>query len=751
MSDAAAPPLANPDEAPLPVSQPTAAELRECEDEPIRVPGTIQPHGVLLSYGQDGRILRASGNAAGLLGADAASLLGRPLREAVRTHSERVPSTAGLAQLLSAEPPSGRPLLGRRHAAGGETVLELTEAPAGPTVGLGEVAAPLLKAMQTWQTVADFEDGLAAEFRRVCGFDRVMIYRFAEDHSGEVVGECRAEGLEPFHGLRYPAADIPAQARQLYLECRVRALADVDYEPVAVAAVPHRGDLDMSGCALRSMSPIHRIYLKNMGVTATLTISLVVGGRLWGLVSCHHYSPRPVDFEFLEACEAVSELASVKLTGLLAEETRDGLAGRFEYHNSILQTLQEAADVSDRLSDRTADLMRMMDADGVALVFGESVLSDGEAPPDETSRLLAKVLSGRDRDEVFVSDNIARDLSAEGHGSGLDLGETAGLTAMQFWPDDYILFYRNEQARGVRWGGNPAKGFRRDERGRLLPRSSFAEWVESVTGTSRPWTEVDRRTAETFRSALAVFIIRRSHELRELNRKLRAKTLEIQQFVYSISHDLKSPLVTCRGFLGLLREDLENGELADAADSIERAERATETMNAFIEDLLQFSRIGRASDTPAAPVDLDALADDVLEELAAPIAERGVTVLREGPLPTYTCRRTDMRRVFANLLQNCLKYACDGGEPRILIRGVTNLVEHVITVRDWGPGIEEQYHAKAMQLFQRVHAKKSGSGVGLASVAKTVEMLGGRVWLSNPEGGGLAVNIGLPNERLPPP
>ena len=751
MSDAAAPPLAHPDDAPLPVSQPTAAELQECEDEPIRVPGAIQPHGVLLTHGRDGRILRASQNAEDLLGEGAAALLGREVGEVLRTGGGRDAPAAGVAELFSAEAPSGRTLRGRRHQAGGETVLELTAEPAARPTGLGDIAAPLLKAMQAWNTVSDFEAGLAGEVRRVSGFDRVMIYRFAEDHSGTVVGESHAEGLGPFLGLRYPAADIPAQARQLYLECRVRTLADVDYEPAAVASVPHRGDLDMSGCALRSMSPIHRVYLKNMGVTATLTVSLVVGGRLWGLVSCHHYTPRPVDFEFLEACEGLSELASVKLTGLLAEETRDALAGRFEYHNSILQTMHEASDVSDRLSERTPELMRMMDADGVALVFGDTVHSDGDAPPEATSRLLAKVLSGRDRDEVFVTDRIARDLSAGGRAQELDLEGSAGLTAMQFWPDDYILFYRNEQARGVRWGGNPAKGFRRDERGRLLPRSSFAEWVESVTGTSRPWTEVDRRTAETFRSALAVFIIRRSHELRELNRKLRAKTLEIQQFVYSISHDLKSPLVTCRGFLGLLREDLENGELADAADSIERAERATETMNAFIEDLLQFSRIGRASDTPAAPVDLDALADDVLEELAAPIAERGVTVLREGPLPTYTCRRTDMRRVFANLLQNCLKYACDGGEPRILIRGVTNLVEHVITVRDWGPGIEEQYHAKAMQLFQRVHAKKSGSGVGLASVAKTVEMLGGRVWLSNPEGGGLAVNIGLPNERLPPP
>lgn len=152
-----------------------------------------------------------------------------------------------------------------------------------------------------------------------------MVYRFAEDGSGEVVAETCKPGIGSFKGLHYPASDIPVQARELYKRNLLRVIADVDAVPVAIEpAHDEKGQLlDLSYSILRSVSPIHIEYLKNMGVRASMSISILVDGELWGLFACHHYSAKSPTFEIRSVCELFSQMYSLRLESCERKEVMD--------------------------------------------------------------------------------------------------------------------------------------------------------------------------------------------------------------------------------------------------------------------------------------------------------------------------------------------------------------------------------------------------------------------------------------------
>ena len=735
--------------------QPSEADLRECADEPIRVPGMIQPGGVLLAVGPDGRVRRASENLSSLIPFTAEQALGRQLQELLKLKDDPLASEPDSPMpmnrqptLLRVETEEGEWLTASVHRVDGETVLELeTEPPRGGADAGGRNGRDATRLLLGFRQIAHeasdvrvFCDRVATHVARHLGYDRVMIYRFDCEWNGEVLAEAVADGVESFLGLNYPAADIPAQARQLYLENRVRQIGDVAADPVPVRDASEGPPLDMACCALRSLSPIHCVYLRNMGVAATLTLSIVVGGRLWGLVACHHRSPRRLSLADLQNCGLFGDLLSAEVQTIETARRAEALEERHRFHADVFRRIQSAEMLVPELADVSESLMRIVDADAMAMRFGDEIHTFGDVPAMPKLERLFQAIAARTLGEICFIDCVSDELPE----CEVDDERAGGMAAAEFWPQDYILFLRRSRTHTVRWGGHPAKGFERDPRGRLLPRSSFAEWVQAVEGRSRPWTATDRQAATDFRNALAVFIIRRSRDLATLNQQLVQKSREIEQFVYSISHDLKSPLVTCRGFLGLIREDLAVGDMEEVRDSLRRAESATETMNAFIGDLLEFSRIGSVDAGPVSQIDLADVLAEAQEDLFGRLKECEATIDVRGELPVVRGRRTTLLRIFENLFDNALKYACDCPGGRIAVSCRTGHLDHVVSVRDWGPGIPEELHEKAMRLFQRVHAKKTGTGIGLASVAKSMEQLGGSARLANPEDGGLAVELVFP-------
>ena len=352
-------------------------------------------------------------------------------------------------------------------------------------------------------------DALAGEavaiYRELCGYDRVMFYRFDPDGHGEVAAEAKEDRLEPYLGLHYPESDIPQRARELYLRNRVRVLVDVNYAPVPLVPrlfPPTGEELDMSMSWLRSMSPLHLQYLQNMGVTATLVVSLVREGKLWGLIACHHYSPKRLPYAMRAACDLVAEVLSTRIAVLenFSQVRTTALIRRMEAR--LMEATWTLGAWQRALLDEQRDLMRMVGATGAVLAYDDEIVTMGDVPSTDELRALVDWVS-RQRFEggVFATASLVRDQP-----EFESLAATAcGVLAVELSrPDrEYLFWLRGEQEREVRWAGNPHKPVipGNDPRD-LSPRRSFAVWTERVRGKARAWTPADLSAARAVGVAL---------------------------------------------------------------------------------------------------------------------------------------------------------------------------------------------------------------------------------------------------------
>ena len=375
-------------------------------------------------------------------------------------------------------------------------------------------------------------DETADYFKEFTGYDRVMVYRFDELGHGEVFSERREPEREAFLGNRYPASDIPQIARRLYMETRVRLLADVEYAPVPIVprlSPEHGRELDMSLCALRSMSPVHLQYLKNMGVSATLALSLVVGGRLWGLVACHHYAPRTLPFQQRALGELVAELVATRIATLesFTQAQSELVVRRLEQR--MIDAIGRDGDWRTALFDGASTLLQAVGATGAALVYEGQVQTTGDVPATARIRDIAGWLDRQKREPVIATTTLGRD---EGAFSALAEVATGLLaTPISATLGEYLVWFRPERVHTVVWGGDPRKPVvvGSDPR-QLSPRLSFAQWHERVEGTSDPWTRADLQVARLVGSTVAEMVLQfrsvrmliAQDQLETLSRQVRA-------------------------------------------------------------------------------------------------------------------------------------------------------------------------------------------------------------------------------------
>jgi chemotaxis family two-component system sensor kinase Cph1 len=475
------------------------ADLSNCEREQIHLAGCVQPQGALLVVREpDLIVIQTSANAAAFLGARNKPLLGKKLHELGGDLAESI--RPYLRQPLHDIPIAVRTRVGRpaveldclihRPASGG-LVIELERA--GRAVDLAVDVEAALRVLRTAASLQEVCDETARIFKRIAGYDRAMVYRFDDDGHGEVLSEARNPKLESFLGQRYPASDIPQIARRLYERNRVRVLANVADErvPLEPRLSPISGqDLDMSLCFLRAMSPIHIQYLQNMGVAATLVASLVVGGKLWGLVACHHYARRFVQYEIRAVCELLAETVATRIAALesFAQVQAELSVRRLEQR--MVEVISRDGDWRTALFDGSQSLLQPLNATGAALLFEGEVLTVGEVPGTQELRALGAWLDERKPDQLFSTASLGEDVP-----EFESLHEVAsGLVAAPISnsPGEYLLWFRPAQIRTVTWGGNPFKPFVvGDDPSDLSPRRSFAQWHQQVEGTSEPWSTAD--------------------------------------------------------------------------------------------------------------------------------------------------------------------------------------------------------------------------------------------------------------------
>jgi light-regulated signal transduction histidine kinase (bacteriophytochrome)/CheY-like chemotaxis protein len=625
--------------------QPFAVDITNCDREPIHVLGTIQPFGFLIAVSSDWLIARVSVNAEQWTGLAADAMLGKPLSsfllpDAIHHIRNRVAMLRGLE--------GKSPFDIAVHFSGSSVVIE-AEPASGDEVEVTSLVRSMIARLDATDSIGAFYREGARQVRALTGFDRVMVYRFDATGSGEVVAEALRPGVDSFLGLNYPASDIPAQARALYLRSIFRIIADVRAEPALIypALNPAGEALDQSLSILRAVSPIHIEYLKNMGVDASLSISIIVGGRLWGLFACHHYAPRLPSFAQRSAAELFGQMFSMMLE---SRERREAA----EYD-------ARARNVSDRLMAATAQdnallndaewlgeiIFDTVPADGVGVYVNGAVSLSGLTPSRPEFLAVVSMLNRLAASQVYTTDHIAGLLpDAAGYAS-----KAAGLLAIPVSraPRDYVVLFRSERLKSVRWAGNQEKEIEYGPNGpRLTPRKSFEEWSELVKGKAMPFSTAELRVAETLRVALLEVVLRLADSMGEE----RQKAHEHQELLIAeLNHRVRNILALIRGLISQSRQSTLSTKdfIATLDDRVQALARAHDQITA--------DRWGPAS-----------LTDLIETESAAYLGERRSRIKALGPNvlidPTAF---TVLALVFHELLTNSAKYGAltDSGTVNI--------------------------------------------------------------------------------------
>ncbi|MBD2328071.1 ATP-binding protein [Alkalinema sp. FACHB-956] len=751
---------------------PSVVDVSNCDREPIHIPSAIQPHGILLAIREaDLRIVQISQNSAEYLGYPPETLLDQPL-SALLSPPQIASIQACLAgdfeyvnplQLTIDGESSPRLLEGVVHRSGEIIILELEQYQSAENVTFFDfyqfVKQPIQKFLQT-QTIQALCQAVTQEIQQITGFDRVMVYRFDDNGVGSVIAEVCREDLSPYLGLHYPASDIPQQAKYLYSLNPLRLIPDVAYEPVPLRTISDGAGqpLDMTLSTLRSVSPIHIEYLHNMGVKASMSISLLRHRSdlsvhpLWGLIACHHNSPRKLSYAARTICEFLGQVISLELAAREAQEKTSHRIRLQDLQNQFMNTLSNSPTLAAGLHQESQHLLDLVGAQGLAVCEQKNITLIGKTPSRSKVLDLVQWLQDQFTDTgVYHTDHLTQVYPAAAQMQKTASGIIAVTIsqAQQF----YILWFRPEVIQTVHWAGDPTKPITIHETGEiyLSPRQSFERWKETVRGRSLPWQPYDLEAAIELRSTIVSgLVVQKAHELTLLNQELERRNFELDSFAYVASHDLKEPLRGIHNYSSFLLEDYGTLLDADGTEKLQTLMRLTQRMENLISSLLHYSRLGRV-ELSLTMVDLNDLVEGVVEILNMSQSDP-IEIRVPRSLPHIQGDRNQLIELLINLISNGVKYN-DKPDPWIEVGYLTpeevtasNLTinpavakQLVMYVRDNGIGIRPQHIESIFRIFKRLHPPGrfgGGTGAGLTIAKKIVERHGGEIWVESTYGVG---------------
>ncbi|MDQ6677231.1 MAG: GAF domain-containing protein [Acidobacteriota bacterium] len=741
-----------------PTEEAIAQALDQCSREPIQIPGSIQPHGFLLALNSAGQVAQVSANAASALEISE-RIPGSDLQQVLGSESAAI-----LTALSAARLDPGPEYLGTfttlhgvayqviAHRQHGVVILEFeTMLTAGPAPSsIFGLIRDFMNQLSPARSSKEMNVIAAREIRTLTGFDRVMIYRFDRDWNGTVVAEDRNDELPSYLGLRFPASDIPAQARELYRVNRLRIIADAGYTAVPIEPLlhPETGQpLDLTYSVLRSVSPLHVQYMRNMGTGASMSISILRDGVLWGLVSCHKKQPYQVPFGVRSACDIIAQVLSSQLAEIDQRADSESTIALKSTQTKLLGFMAEEDRFAEGLLAHPAELLACTNAAGVAVVFDGECRLFGLTPSEEQVDEFIIWFRRREKeDAVFATDSLGLVYEPGKQFSNLASGVIAASISSVH--DSYILWFRPELLQTVEWGGNPSKPTEPNSGSGLNPRHSFEVWREQLRGFSQPWRGSEIDSAADFRLAIVRIVLRKAEELAQVSSELKRSNLELEAFSYSVSHDLRAPFRHISGYAELLSES-DSATLSDTgrrylATIVESAKFA----GTLVDNLLNFAQIGRSSLHPT-DIQVNQLVEEV--KTAAMREEQSRQIeWRIGPLP---CVRADLfllRLVFQNLVSNALKYTRPREVALIEITSERREGQTAFTVRDNGVGFDPRYSDKLFGVFQRLHKVEEfeGTGIGLANVQRIVMRHGGSTWAKGAVDQGAAFSFSLPEPAI---
>lgn len=708
---------------------PEPLDFTNCDREPIHIPGSIQPHGLLLVADANGIIRQISASAGQILGREPRSCLNRALAEIIPPHGE---GTVNLG---------GRDYEETRHSSPEGTIYEF-EPVGGPDAStIYSTLSDSVNAFRSSIGIRDLAETVASHIRNLCGFDRVMVYRFLADETGTVVAEAKADHLHSYEGQHFPASDIPNQARALYVRNWTRLVADVNYTPSPILSTGENKPLDLSDCSLRSVSPIHVQYLKNMGVRSSMSISLVKDDKLWGLIACHHMSPWYGSKKLRESCELIGQIVSLQIGSLEHKQNENFYRRGRAILKDLGRGMSDAESAGTGLVSRGMELLDLVNATGAAVIEDGKCHLIGATPSTEEIQRIVRWIG----DKCWKTPFAVNSLSSLFPEAQRYTSSASGLLAIchSRAQSNHVIWFRPELVQTVTWAGNPDKAVTSSDAGRgLEPRSSFEAWQETVRNQCKPWSEAEISVAADLR------ILILEAELTSLNTQLerrvdeRTSALqravdELNGFTYSVSHDLRTPL---RGMVGNSRIILEEyGEEVSRPirERLLSIESNALKMANLVDDLLRFARLGR-QDLRKQQTNLSRLARVCAERLEShswPCEKLDVEI-EEGMSGKVDPNLMEM--VYTILIENGCKYRTADQDPQVRIgKDVQDGVE-VFFVKNRGIGFEMQYAERVFRPFERLHrdGEYPGTGIGLANAKRIIERHGGRIWAEGRPGEG---------------
>lgn len=721
----------------------------------------IQSRGALLCLSEpELRIQQASENLE--------AALGTPLTQALQAPVEDVVGTAGrnaLARALathaidnlplyigSLRTPLGHALDAVVHRHRGVLILELepsAHAGDGAFASMYPLVRTFVGSLQAVSSVDTLADLAAREVRALTNFGRVAVYRFGDDGSVRVMAEAREPAYDSLLGMQLPGTELTPEVRTMYGRMPLRLVADIDDTPVHLVPAhdPASGQAtDLTYAALRAASNAQRETMRRMGARASLTLALTVGGRLWGLIACHHATPHTVSFEVRMACEHLAQILSLQIE---AKEDREEMAHRLELRRILVQLLAAMADrdsFQDGLLEHPADLLRFASASGAAIVRQGECARVGAAPDTEHILQLTEWLAREQPSEMFHTDRLA---TVYPGGAAL-LPQAGGVLAVQVSQlhRHYVLWFRPETPHTVQWAGDaPAPA---GERGSAPVLAGTRHWQQHIAHTALPWRPSELETAAEFRYAILNIVLRRAEEAAELAGELRRANRELEAFSYSVSHDLRAPLRHIAGYAELLGETEREHVSARGRHFLQTITESSRFAGRLVDDLLTFSQMGRGA-LHLSKVDLTKLVQGLARDLSADEAGRAIE-WRIAALPEVCADPAFLQLAVHNLLSNAIKYTRNRNPARISVDAEQTPDETIVRIADNGVGFSMEYVAKLFGVFQRLHRMEEfeGTGIGLANVRRIVERHGGRTWAEGQPERGATFYFALPHTPVSP-
>lgn len=709
-------------------SYPKITDINKCEDEPIHLIPNVQQFGCLLVLDYKNTIIQCSNNTLDIINIASQELLDTKIDKHIPLDLK---NTSGNNPIITTC--NTIPILINVHEYENYIILDIEQLSDTDwdQFQFQQYMINSLNNLSNCNNLTDLSNNITQTTKDLFDYDRVMLYKFDEHWNGQIIAETKEEHLTSWLGINYPATDIPANARQLFLKQGVRVISNVEETNAALTPTVNcvtNSLTDISKSHFRAASPFHIEYLKNMKVSATLTCAIVNDDKLWGLIACHNYSAKSLSFQKRQACllysKMISNQISIKQSNFYLQKINNHSTVRLK----LVENMSEKWDLIKGLTQHNVTGLNLLESDSFIIAYNDTIYNLGNTLEQTILRKLIKELEQLTKQsDYFFSNNISKDIDWLKSYSK----DISGVMYFRISKksNESVLWIRKEKIDTKIWGGNLDKiNIEKETNSRLSPRKSFEKWSQNVKHTAVKWEAHEVSAAKALVNDIKNIIVTKFSEVNKLNKQLRNLNQELESFSYSVSHDLRGPLRGIDGFANILKEDYFDVLDDFGKESVETIINSAEKMNSLMDDILSYSGLSKV-DKIDDYHNLNNIISDVLKDndLLKNNPKTNITI--NPNLPEIFGDKMMIYQLISNLITNAFKYSSKVENPKIEIDYYNDGEKNIYFVKDNGIGFKPEYSKKIFGVFMRLTNKDySGTGVGLAIAQRIVYRHSGDIW-----------------------